>query len=192
MAEDRRLAGAPETRARIERAAVELFRRHGYEAVTVGEVCRAADVSPATFYRHFRSKEDVVVGYREPFSAALTRAVASVEADVPGRDRLPAVLLAFADFLESQQELLDLQGELVDGHPALLRRTLAVQQQLEAQLAAALAARGGTAGPADADLAAAVGLAVLRAAVCHRRSGGSPSMPAAMRRALAEARRMLG
>ncbi len=181
------------TRARIQRAAVLLFRRHGFGNVTVDDLCRAAEVSPATFYRHFGTKEDVVVAYRGDFSAALRAAVAAVGDDVPRTERLPRFLTSFARFLESQQEVLTLQGELLDGQPSLLRRTVSVERELEEELASALAGLAGDDRPDDATrLAAAVGMAVLRAAVCAWRAGESPSVPAATERALADLREVLG
>ena len=39
--------------------ASDLFLRHGFEAVTMDEVARAAGVSKATLYAHFASKEDL-------------------------------------------------------------------------------------------------------------------------------------
>lgn len=49
------------TRAAIIAAAREQFDRHGYTATTAEAVARAAGISRATFYLHFRSKADVVV-----------------------------------------------------------------------------------------------------------------------------------
>lgn len=46
-----------EVRARILAAARELFAKHGFEATTVDEIARAADVVPATFFNHFQSKQ---------------------------------------------------------------------------------------------------------------------------------------
>ncbi len=46
-----------EVRSRILAAARELFAKHGFEATTVDEIARAADVVPATFFNHFQSKQ---------------------------------------------------------------------------------------------------------------------------------------
>ncbi len=49
------------TRAAIRRHALLLFRKQGYEQTTVDQIADAAEISPATFYRYFPTKEDVVL-----------------------------------------------------------------------------------------------------------------------------------
>ncbi len=48
------------THAQAVDAAIELFTRKGYEQTTVEEIADAAQVSRATFFRRYGSKEDVV------------------------------------------------------------------------------------------------------------------------------------
>jgi AcrR family transcriptional regulator len=49
------------TRATIREHALRLFRDQGYDTTTVEQIAEAAEVSPATFYRYFPTKEDVVL-----------------------------------------------------------------------------------------------------------------------------------
>lgn len=49
------------TRASIREHAVRLFRAQGYQATTVEQIAAAAEISPATFFRYFPTKEDVVL-----------------------------------------------------------------------------------------------------------------------------------
>jgi AcrR family transcriptional regulator len=49
------------TRAAIREHALRLFREQGYGGTTVEQIAEAAEVSPATFFRYFPTKEDVVL-----------------------------------------------------------------------------------------------------------------------------------
>ena len=53
------------THAQAVDAAIELFTRQGYEQTTVEEIADAAQISRATFFRRYRSKEDVVFADHE-------------------------------------------------------------------------------------------------------------------------------
>ncbi|MGW0217540.1 TetR/AcrR family transcriptional regulator [Micromonospora chokoriensis] len=50
-----------ETQRVIQAHAVRLFTERGYDATTVNDVAEAAGVSPMTVYRHFPTKEDLVL-----------------------------------------------------------------------------------------------------------------------------------
>src|SRR5215471_12980541 len=49
------------TRAAIRTEAMRLFRERGYSATTIEQIAAAADISPATFFRYYPTKEDVVL-----------------------------------------------------------------------------------------------------------------------------------
>ena len=49
------------TRAAIREQALRLFQEQGYQATTVEQIAAAAEISPATFFRYFPTKEDVVL-----------------------------------------------------------------------------------------------------------------------------------
>ncbi|NED96882.1 TetR family transcriptional regulator [Phytoactinopolyspora alkaliphila] len=50
-----------ETQRMIQTRAIRLFTERGYDATTVTDVAEAAGVSPMTVYRHFPTKEDLVL-----------------------------------------------------------------------------------------------------------------------------------
>lgn len=58
-----RLPRASEARARLLRVASGLFYRHGIRAVGVDRIFDEAEVTRATFYRHFPGKEALVEAY---------------------------------------------------------------------------------------------------------------------------------
>ncbi|MGG7508498.1 TetR/AcrR family transcriptional regulator [Plantibacter sp. YIM 135249] len=50
-----------QTRHRLADVAARLFAEHGYDAVSVVDVARAADVSDQTVYNYFTAKQDLVL-----------------------------------------------------------------------------------------------------------------------------------
>ncbi len=61
------------TQASILHHALRLFRERGYEHTTVEQIAEATEVSKTTFFRYFRTKDDVVLhdAYDAPFLARL-------------------------------------------------------------------------------------------------------------------------
>lgn len=53
---DRRVA---RTRATLHHALMSLILEKGYEDVTIGDICDAANVGRSTFYAHYTSKDDL-------------------------------------------------------------------------------------------------------------------------------------
>jgi len=49
------------TRWAIQEHALRLFAQQGYDATTVEQIAEAAEISPSTFFRYFKTKEDLVV-----------------------------------------------------------------------------------------------------------------------------------
>jgi AcrR family transcriptional regulator len=139
-----------------------MFSRHGFDAVTVEDICAEAGIAPATFYRYFGSKESVVFFYEEEFLAAAREIGESVEPQQATLDQFRHIVRRCMLFFEEQSAMLTLRDEIVLPHPALLQRTLAIQRKFENSLAGALAARRPESPIAEASLDAAVCLLVLR------------------------------
>ena len=53
------------TRDRILDAATELFYAHGIRAISADKIIERAGITKVTFYRHFRTKDALVVAYLE-------------------------------------------------------------------------------------------------------------------------------
>lgn len=52
-------------RTRLQRAALDLFDEQGYDGTTVDEIAERAGVGRTTFFRAFRSKEDVIFPHHD-------------------------------------------------------------------------------------------------------------------------------
>ncbi|MEU8250776.1 TetR family transcriptional regulator [Nonomuraea sp. NPDC048916] len=81
------------TREAILREAFRLFRERGYNATTVEQIAEAAEVSPATFFRYFPTKEHLVTLDRFP---PLVEALASQPPGAPVTVLRGAFRTAFA------------------------------------------------------------------------------------------------
>src|SRR3954468_10411754 len=70
-------------------AAVELFYRNGFGAVGIDQVIASAGVTKTTFYKHFESKDELMVAAvqrRDEWeSAAWGRAIQKIAGDDPAR-----------------------------------------------------------------------------------------------------------
>ncbi|WP_437274562.1 helix-turn-helix domain-containing protein [Sorangium sp. So ce375] len=88
-----------DARSHILAVAERLFYAEGYRAVGVDRLIAEADVAKATFYRHFRTKDDLLVAVLEArdarFREWLARRVEALAADP--RDRPLAVFDALAE-----------------------------------------------------------------------------------------------
>ena len=74
------------TRSRLRSCGLRLIAERGYDETTARDIAQAAGVSVMTFFRHFPSKEDVVLGM-PPDSAAIV--VAERTLGAAGEDARP-------------------------------------------------------------------------------------------------------
>lgn len=89
-----------EARERLLSTASGLFYREGIRAVGVERILAEAPATRATFYRHFPSKEDLVIAYLRGVDAQMRAPVqAAVETETTPADALRAIGAAVADDL---------------------------------------------------------------------------------------------
>jgi AcrR family transcriptional regulator len=130
------------TRASIRDHALRLFREQGYAATRVEQIAEAAEVSPATFYRYFPTKEDVVL---QDDLDVLT--LDALEAQPPGLNPVAAVRGAVAEaragFTEEERERFRQTTELTMAVPEIRARALDEFSRTIDVSAAVLAKRSG-------------------------------------------------
>ena len=96
--EARHLGKSARTRGRIMDAAVSLFARNGYEATSVNEIARSADVANGTFYLHFKDKDALVTALTLRLAADVTRKISEAMADIA--DPIERVAQGTRQFIE--------------------------------------------------------------------------------------------
>ncbi|GII75085.1 TetR family transcriptional regulator [Sphaerisporangium rufum] len=131
------------TRATLVDAAYELFLRQGYEATTVEQIAAAADISPRTLFRYFKTKEDLALDFLAEHEELVFAALAARPDDEPAFDALIEALRAFVRTATSgpPEEIARFLSErrLMDTTPALatagFRRLLETERRLTAEIA---------------------------------------------------------
>jgi AcrR family transcriptional regulator len=108
-APERREGDTAKARERILEAAYELFSTRGIRAVGTEEVLAKAGVAKSTLYRHFPSKEKLVLAFLQRREHRWTRAF--VEAEARGRGSTPRErLLAIFDVFDEWFHRDDFEG----------------------------------------------------------------------------------
>jgi AcrR family transcriptional regulator len=112
-------------RERILDSAYELFSRRGIRAVGVDEVIERAAVAKATLYRHFASKDDLVLAFLERREQLWTRAFVEAEARKRGstaEEQLLAIFDVFDEWFQREDfeacSFINVLLEMGSAHPA--------------------------------------------------------------------------
>lgn len=170
------------TARRIEAAAVRLAEAGGAEVPTVDAICAEAGVSQRTFFHHFPTKEDALLGLDLPVldedrvRAYLSDPSVGVLSGAVGLVRLPPVR-------EEDGDLVLARMRLVASSPALFRRQgerlapllLEVRDLVRTRLGAAAPDEDAATLDLQADLVTAVGASLVQAVgVRAVRTGAHP------------------
>lgn len=139
------------TRAAIHDAAMRLFAEHGFAATTVDRIAEAADVSRATVFTYFPTKEDIVFGDAPQALDALAGALRERPAGTTAVKVVRVWLGELAGWIEPQ---LELQLRLVRDVPGVGARRLQLYREFQRVIADELAAEL-DADPLSSQLAAA-------------------------------------
>ncbi len=152
------------TMREVQSAALDLFEAQGYDAVSVEAIAAAAGVSAPTVYRHFATKERIVLW--DDYDPDL---LASIATHAHGRTPLAAVeagLIAALDRVyEADARRVLRRARLMTRLPELRSANAPVMAELRQGLGAVLAAAYPRLGDARAELLAGVVVVALEHAV---------------------------
>ncbi|WP_370323686.1 TetR family transcriptional regulator [Euzebya sp.] len=112
---------AADTRDRLQRHALALIAEQGFDQTTVEQIASAAGVSHMTFFRHFPTKESVVLD--DPYDPVIAEQVAATSPRLPPVDRVRTGLLAaWAQLPEPADDQVRLRIRITAGHAGLRAR----------------------------------------------------------------------
>ena len=97
---------------RIRLAAMELFKAHGFNKVSIGDIAHKAKVSHVTIYNHFGSKEELVQDVIKTVISGLVESSREIiEGEKPFREKVELIILNKAEQVgQYQGELTKMAG----------------------------------------------------------------------------------
>jgi AcrR family transcriptional regulator len=152
----------PDSRGRLEQAALALYGERGFEDTTVAEIAERAGLTERTFFRHFADKREVLFGGAGMLQGLLVSTVAGAADGVPPIDVVIAALEAAGTVLQERRAYAQQRQAVIAANAELRERELIKLAALAGALADALRRRG-VREPA-ASLTAEAGIAVFRVA----------------------------
>jgi TetR/AcrR family transcriptional regulator, cholesterol catabolism regulator len=132
------------TRGEIYSAAMNLFLRRGFEAVTIEEICDAADVARATFFLHFPAKEALLTEYGARANQALAELLRASHGTATAT--LKAALKMLAERAMQQPDVIRLHVRELLSRPPVFLQSHQEQTENLVSLLAAVIRRGQAAG----------------------------------------------
>lgn len=97
-------AAVPDARERILESAYELFSRYGVRGVGIDEIIARAEVAKATLYRHFPTKDDLVLAFLDRREQRWTKGIVESGARTRGEtaeERLLAIFDVFDEWFRA-------------------------------------------------------------------------------------------
>lgn len=156
-------------RSELAQVAFDLFRREGFDNVTVNDLAAAAGVSRSTFLRYFGSKEDAVLGAVDIQGEQVVGALRARPADEGDWTALRRALDTVTELHRQDPDGALAMSQLIMRTPALGARTLEKQNGWRPAIAQALAERADPSWPnlLVPSVRAAVAVDCLNVAVDH-------------------------
>ncbi|MGA2208450.1 MAG: TetR family transcriptional regulator [Acidimicrobiales bacterium] len=152
----------PDSRGRLEGAALALFGERGFENTTVAEIASRAGLTERTFFRHFADKREVLFSGAGTLQDLLVNGVAGAPASAAPIEAVVAALEAAGALLQERRDYARQRQMVIAANTELRERELIKLASLATALADALRRRG-VKDPA-ASLTGEAGIAVFKIA----------------------------
>jgi AcrR family transcriptional regulator len=152
----------PDSRGRLEQAALALYGERGFENTTVAEIAALAGLTERTFFRHFADKREVLFWGSGALQELLVGAVAMAPDSASPIDAVAMALGAAGGVLQERADFARQRQAIIAASAELRERELIKLATLASALADALRGRG-VEDPA-ASLTAEVAIAVFKIA----------------------------
>jgi AcrR family transcriptional regulator len=176
------------SRATTVDVAMQLFAERGYDAVTVADICAAAEIAPRTFFRYFPTKEDVLAEPARQMAARLTAALAAAPDEVDDAGALRRALRELGQYVVADQTRMAVFFRVAGAASAVRANPFLHLSGRERQLTEELLRRRAGSGAADwrTRLMVARALAAFRVWLDDLVAGGEPDPLAHLDEVLAE------
>src|ERR1700731_1224232 len=125
----------PDSRGRLEQAALALYGERGFENTTVAEIAERAGLTERTFFRYFADKREVLFWGAGTLQEFLVSAVASEPDSAAPIDAVAAALEAAGTLLQERREFARQRQAVIAANTELQERELIKLASLSAALA---------------------------------------------------------
>jgi AcrR family transcriptional regulator len=178
-----------ETMRQVQLTALELFEAHGFDAVTIEDIAKAALVSAPTIYRHFGTKEGLVLW--DEHDPVLLRSLAKLfRRDALGHAIRDAIVRPLDRIYAAEASRILRRVRLVENHPGLRAAVASNLHGLRSEMSRTLVSSGVCRDPLEADVVAGATTTALEIAVEHwAQAGGKRPLRRFIERALRLLRR---
>lgn len=177
----RRQAHKQRTELALQKAALELFAKNGYDTTTTDEIAEQAGVSPRTFFRYFPTKESVLFAGEYGWFQSFTELFLAQPDSLTDVEAVRDTLVALAPQLSKIRRALLLLERAVASSPMLRGGVHDRHEEDVATLADAIARRRGLASADEpALLLASICLVVYRRSITQWLEGPANAEPHAV------------
>jgi AcrR family transcriptional regulator len=129
------------TRESIQREAMRLIEKQGYDETTIEQIAAAVEISPSTFFNYFPTKEDVVL--YDAYDPVLATLILERPADEPLSVSFRRVLDEMGEIFERDRDIILARGRLWFAVPALRARIWEEMEKAQVFMGALIAQRSG-------------------------------------------------